>query len=128
MTRRLADVEALLIGFLSDVDAGTSVPANLLDVLPFRAIYKLGGTAPHPKFLDRAQVQVSTYAATRESASDLAEVAREALFNAWRSQARTADGGIHKVVEVVSPFEIRTNTEPDGVFRFDATYQVWTRP
>lgn len=128
MTRHLPDVEALLIGLLADIPARTQTPADVASHVPMRAVYKLGGVALHGRFLDRPQVQISTYAATREQASDYAEAARDALFDAWRNQTRTDVGGIHKVVEVVSPFEVRTANQPDGVHRFDATYQVWTRP
>lgn len=128
MTRLLPDVEAMLHDFLDDVSASTRMPDDIAETLPHRLIFKLGGVAVHPQFLDRPQVQIVSLAASREAASDLAEVAREALFWAWRRQSRTTLGGFHRVVEVVSPFEVRTGTEPDGVHRFDQTVQVWTRP
>jgi hypothetical protein len=128
MTRLLPDVEAMLHDFLNDVPASTKMPEDIATALPHRLIYKLGGVALHPQFLDRPQVQIASLAATRAGASDLAETAREALFWAWRQQTRMTEGGFHKVVEVVSPFEVRTGTEPDGVYRFDQTVQVWTRP
>ena len=129
MTRQLPDVEVLVPLVITDgVTHATRIPADVADHLPFRAIYKLSGTAFHPKFMDRPQVQIVTLAATREAASDYAEAAREALHNAVDAQTRTAAGVIHKVVEVVSPFEVRTGTEPDGVFRFDQTHQIYTRP
>ena len=130
MTRRLPDIEALLLtDVLTDVtNRGTRIPADVATRLPFRAVYKLGGTVFHPKFMDRPQVQIVTLAATRAAASDAAEAAREALFDAVDAQTRFPGGVIHKVVEVASPFEVRTGTEPDGVFRFDQTHQIFTRP
>lgn len=130
MTRRLPDVEALLLAdVLTDVtNKGTRIPADVATQLPYRAVYKLSGTVVRPRFLDRPQVQIVTFAATREQASDLAEAAREALHDAVDAQTRFAGGVIHRVDEVVSPFEVRTGTEPDGVFRFDQTHQIYTRP
>ena len=130
MTRKLPDVEKLLLAdVLTDVtNRGTRIPADVATQLPFRAVYKLGGTAPLPGFMDRPQVQIVTMAATREAASDAAEVAREALHAAADGQTRFANGVIHKVTEVISPFEVRTSGQPDGVFRFDQTVQLYTRP
>jgi hypothetical protein len=126
--RLLPDAELLVLAVLTDCDAGTRTPADLASKVPFRAVYKLGGTAAHPMFLDKPQIHVVSYAGTRQAAANLAETARAALWQAWRTQFRTNLGAIHKVVEVTSPFEVRTGTEPDAVFRFDATYQVFTRP
>lgn len=112
---------------LDDCAASPRPPADLATKLPRRAVYKIGGTSAHPRFLDRPQVHVVSYAATREAAVALAETARVKLFDAWRAQATTTAGTIHKVVEVTGPFEVRTGTEPDGVFRVDQTVQVWTR-
>jgi hypothetical protein len=95
--------------------------------VPFRAVYKLGGTAAHPMFLDKPQIHVASYAGTRQAAANLAETARVKLWQAWRTQFTTELGSINAVHEVTSPFEVRTGTEPDGVYRFDATYQVLTR-
>lgn len=130
MTRRLPDVEALLLAdvLTTVTNRGTSIPPDVASSLPFQAVYKLGGTAALPGFMDRPQVQIVTLAATREQASDFAEAAREALEAAATAQTRFALGVIHKIVEVVSPFEVRTGTEPDGVFRFDQTHQIMTRP
>ena len=125
--RYLPDSELLVLAVLTDCPAGATTPADLATKVPRRAVYKLGGTAAHPMFLDKPQIHVVSYAATRQAAANLAETARVKLFDAWRAQTTTAAGTIHRVVEVTGPFEVRTGTEPDGVFRFDATYQVWTR-
>lgn len=126
--RLLPDAELLVLAVLTDCDAATRTPPDLASKVPFRAVYKIGGNAAHPMFLDKPQIHVASYAATRIAAKNLAESARVRLCQAWRAQFRTDLGGIHKVVEVTGPFEVRTGTEPDGVFRFDATYQVFTRP
>lgn len=128
MTRLLPDAELLVKAVLTDCPASSRTPVNVAAKVPHRVVYKLGGVAVHPQFLDKPHIQVVSYAGTRAAARDLAESARVALFQAWRTQARTSLGGIHKVKEVISPFEVRTGTEPDGVYRFDATYEVWTRP
>lgn len=127
MTRYLPDEENLVRDVLGGTSS-TQVPANLATKLPRHVVYKLSGVAVHQKFMDKPIVQVSSYAATRDDAKTLAEDARSALFLAWQSQHRYTNGVIHRVVEVASPFEVRTGTEPDGVSRFDATYQVFTRP
>lgn len=128
MTRYLPDEELLVKDVLSDVAASPTPPADLATKLPRRAIFKLGGIAIHPRFMDRPLIQVSSYASTRDAAKSLAEDGRSALHEAQRTQHRYTHGVIHRVVEVASPFAVRTGTEPDGVFRFDATYQVFTRP
>jgi len=126
--RLLPDAELLTLAVLTDCPASARVPDTLASKVPWRVVFKLGGTSAHPQFLDKPHVQVSSYAGTRAGAANLAETARVKLFQAWRTQFRTDLGGIHKVVEVITPFEVRTGTEPDGVFRFDATYEVQTRP
>ena len=128
MTRYLPDEGLLVAEVLNDVDSSSRVPVDLATKLPRRVIFKLSGTAVHPKFLDRPLVQISSYATSYAAAKALAEDARVALYDAWRSQTRYAHGVVHRVTEVASPFEVRTGTEPDGVFRFDQTHQIWTRP
>ena len=128
MTRHLPDEENLVRDVLTGTTSSTSVPADLASKLPRYVVYKISGTAVHPKLFDKPVVQVSSYAATRDAAKSLAEDARSALFAAWQSQHRYTHGVVHRAVEVFSPVEVRTGTEPDGVFRFDATYQVFTRP
>lgn len=130
-TRALPDVEVLVPLVLTDhasVDHGSRIPPDVATQLPYRAIYKIGGTSVHPRLMDRPQVQIACLAATREAASDLAESARVDLHAAVEAQTRTTAGVVHKVVEIISPFEVRTSGQPDGVFRFDATYQIYTRP
>lgn len=125
--RLLPDAELLVLAVLTDCDAATRTPADLASKVPFRAVYKIGGKAVHPMFLDKPQIHVASYAATRIAAKNLAETARVKLWQAWRDQFHTSLGHISAVHEVTSPFEVRTGTEPDGVYRFDATYQVLTR-
>lgn len=126
--RLLPDEELLVGDVLDDVPWSVRTPSDLATHMPCRAIYKIGGTAAHPQFLDKPTVHVVSYAGSYDAAKALAETARVKLWNAWRSQTRFDHGVIHRVVESLSPFEPRTGTEPDGVFRFDATYQVFTRP
>lgn len=126
--RLLPDAEGLVQAVLDDVPSSNMTPAKLATRLPCRVVYKIGGTASHPRFLDKPQIHVTSYANTREGAADLAETARVALFLAWRNQDVYSLGVVHRVTEALSPTEVRTGTEPDGVFRFDATYMVWTRP
>lgn len=128
--RFLPDVEVLVMAVLADVECSTGTPDSLASQVPWRVVYKLGGGSKDPRFLDLPHVQVVSYGSTRPAAKALAETARVKLFNAWHSvpQFHTDLGHISRVTEVISPFEVRTGTEPDGVFRFDATYQVSTRP
>ena len=109
-----------------DAANGPTPPKMLASKVPFRSIYKIAGTAVG-RFMDAPHVQVTSWHSTRDGARDLAETARVMLLNAWLEQYRTTAGGIHRVNEVLSPFENRDGTV-DGVFRFDATYQVFTRP
>jgi hypothetical protein len=127
--RFLPDVELLVLAVLTDVQGSTSTPDSLGSLVPWRVVYKLGGVAVDPRFLDKPHVKVVSYGSTRQLAKALAETARVKLFNAGQSQFRATNlGHISRVTEVFSPFEVRTGTEPDGVFRFDGTYQVSTRP
>lgn len=128
MTRYLPDEENLVRDVLAPAESSTKVPGDLVTKVPRYVVRKISGVSVHPKFMDKPIVQVSAYEATRDAAKELAENGRIALFDAWQSQERFAHGVVHRVVEVASPFEVRTATEPDGVSRFDATYQIFTRP
>lgn len=126
--RDLPDEELLVGDVLNDVPWSPITPPNLASKMPCRVIYKLGGTAVHPQFMDKPTIHIVSYAGTYDAAKALAETARVRLWNARRAQTRFEHGVIHRVVESLSPFHPRTGTEPDGVFRFDQTHQVWTRP
>lgn len=124
--RILPDVEALVGGLLDDCPNAPTPPKMLASRVPFRTIYKIAGAAIG-RFMDAPHVQVVSWHNTRAGARDLAETGRVRLLNAWLEQYRSELGGIHRVNEVMSPFENRSGTV-DGVFRFDATYEVLTRP
>lgn len=125
--RLLPDVEALLAELLNDCPSGPTPPKMLASKVPFRSIYRISGSAVNGQFLDAPHVQVTSWAGSYAGAKALAETARVKLFQAWRSQYRNDVGGIHRVTEILAPFQNRTGSV-DGVYRFDATYQVFTRP
>ena len=130
--RLLPDVDLLVreivTAAVSDVQVGTMIPPDLVDRMPFVMARRVGGTAVHPRFADRALVDVQVWAADRKVAADTAEAVRVALFRAWERQTVTAHGYIGAYSEIAAPTELRDETTPDGVYRFQATYALVVRP
>lgn len=126
--RILPDVELIVGDVLSDVPWSSKTPGDLAAEVPCRVIHKIGGKWSHPRFLDGPHVVVDSYGATEDVAVALGETARVALINAWLGQGRVTHGVLHRLVEVISPFVVRTGTNPDGVAHVSSTYQVFTRP
>lgn len=130
--RLLPDVDLLVREVVTSavpgVNVGTMIPADLADRLPFVMARRVGGTAVHPRFADRALVDVQVWASDRKTASDLAESVRTALFLAWERQTVTPYGSIGAYAETAAPTELRDETTPDGVYRFQATYSLVVRP
>lgn len=84
--RLAADVEALVTGWLrAHPDIAALVGARVVTELPAQPtwptlrILRVGGIADYPGWLDPASIQVEAWAATKESANDLARAALAAL-------------------------------------------------
>ncbi|WP_372344751.1 hypothetical protein [Streptomyces sp. KL116D] len=122
-----ADVEAELAAWLRGklgVRVLTDLPANLGDVLPVVQIQRVGGTDDSFR-LDRAFVDVDTYAATRQAASQLLSSARALLLSELRGA----------VTDVAVFTAARTITAPawrpyenQSLRRFGATFEVFLHP
>lgn len=133
MPRLLPYADSLLIGIvraaLPGVEVGTLVPADLpSNPRLFVLLHRVGGAAIDLQFLDRATVDVQTYAPTRRGAADLADDVRTVLFTAYRIQHATPEGHIAYFREVAGPSELRTANQPDALYRFQATYTASLRP
>lgn len=112
----------------SGITCSAIPPADIGKKVPLFTLYRLGGASVHPQFFDRATMQCIAWASTYVMARELAETARVLFWQAARAQWSTADGVLHNVTEVAAPAEVRTEGQPDGVFRFDQTLTLWTRP
>jgi hypothetical protein len=128
MTTSLPDGTLIVGDHLTDVPWSTRTPANLAGEVPCRTINQIGGKWSHPLFLDAPHIVINSFAATEVEARALGATARATLIAAWLAQGRSTHGVLHRLVEVISPFVVRTGTEPDGVAHVSSTYQVFTRP
>jgi hypothetical protein len=113
----------------SGAPCSPDVPANLLKYCPRFTFYRTGSGAVS-SLLDRATCQCIAWGTSYVQARDLAETGRTLFWQAWQStpQFMTADGWACRIDEVSAPTETRTEGQPDGVWRFDATYTLWVRP
>ncbi|MFE2912819.1 hypothetical protein [Kitasatospora indigofera] len=131
MTRLLPSTTDLLLGILRPALTGATV-ANLIPArmpLPFVLARRVGGSSTDPRFLDRAIVDVSTWADSDRAAEDLAEDARTALVLAWQQQTVVAGvGSIGRFIELEGPILLPSDDDPDGVYRYQATYEITGRP
>lgn len=117
------------------LEAGSGVtctsipPPDLATKIPIFTLYRFGGLSPHPKFLDRASMQLISWAESYTAARELAETARVLFFRAWNPKPwHDSAGVVNRIDETAAPGEFRSEGQPDGVFRFDSTYTFWTRP
>lgn len=121
-----ADVEKLLVGWLGTnlgVRVLTDTPLNLADILPVVRVTRFGG-ADTDVVLDRANVDVDCYAATRLDAYTLCEQVRGALLFSLAG----------KTVSRVTVARVQTISGPawrpwdnTSLRRFGATYQLTTK-
>ncbi|MFM9595758.1 hypothetical protein ACKI1J_24140 [Streptomyces scabiei] len=109
-------------------------PSDWADRLPLLVARKVPGAgAVDPRGLDRSTISVTVCAADRAAASLMARQARTALFDACVAQfADTEAGGyLSHFTELVGPFWQRAgdaSLNHSGVYRYEATYQVTSRP
>lgn len=132
MTRLLPDAERLTLALarsaLSTVEFGTDIPDDIATRLPFVVIRRGGGAAINPRFLDQPVVSVDAWHSSKAGASDLAEDVRVALLAAWEDQTVTEFGSVSAFSEESGPSELRTDEQPDTIFRYQANYAISTRP
>ncbi|NGO71449.1 hypothetical protein [Streptomyces boncukensis] len=106
---------------------GTLLPEPM--PLPFVLARPVGGAAVDMRFLGRAVVDVQCWAETDRAAEDLAANARTALVTAWRAQTVIpAVGSIGFLTERAAPALLPDERTPDGVYRYQASYELTVRP
>jgi hypothetical protein len=121
----------LLVGVLRPALAAATVGTLIPDPmpLPFVLARPIGGAAVDMRFLARAVVDVQTWAETDRDAETLAAAARAALVTAWRTQAVIPGAGsIGWLGERAAPSLLPDENAPDGVYRYQATYELTMRP
>ncbi|MFF4607930.1 hypothetical protein ACFY12_34985 [Streptomyces sp. NPDC001339] len=121
----------LLVGILRPAFAGATVGTLLPEPmpLPFVLARPVGGAAVDMRFLARAVVDVQTWAESDRTAENLAVAARTALVVAWRAQTVVpAVGSIGFLAERKAPVLLPDARTPDGVYRYQATYELTVRP
>lgn len=138
MTPVLPDADTLVrLAYAAAFPDATVVnmwPGNWADRMPLLVARKVpGAAAVDPRGLDRSTISVTVCAADREAASLMARQARTALFDACVSQFSDAGAGgyLSHFAELVGPFWQRLGDAAlnhSGVYRYEATYQVTTRP
>ncbi|MCU1675337.1 MAG: hypothetical protein JWM93_95 [Frankiales bacterium] len=128
--RLLPDSELVVrdILLVSGVAVGVNVPSDLLQRLPYISARRFGGSAVHPKFLDRGTFLIDCWSNNRATAAAMGETCRVLLFNAWRSQAAHAGATIAHYTEVTAPSELRTDGQAGGLYRFSSTVSLHVRP
>lgn len=121
------DIEIELVAWLNsqlDVRHVTELPANLADVLPVNQLQRVGGDDDGFR-LDRALVDVDTYAASREDASELARQTRDELVLRLRGVKTAAT--VFAGVSTVSAPSWRPY-ENVALRRMGATYEIYFHP
>lgn len=129
----LPDADALVLAALRaavpNQEFGTQIPKNVLNSLPYATAVRFGGASVDPRFLDAATIDVQTWAGSRKAAFDLATLCRNALRDAWLNGTVYANlGHVSHFREVTGPNELRTQDQPDQVWRTQATYSLTLRP
>lgn len=122
----------LLRAALPDVTVRASIPDNLLSHLPLVVVRRVTGSSPAPRFWDGVSINVQCWSDAVDdrdpvaAASDLADQARKALWEAWDNQTVTASGHIAQLRESQGPMEV---IDPDlpHLGRYVATYALRVR-
>ncbi|MCP3801853.1 hypothetical protein NLX83_21540 [Allokutzneria sp. A3M-2-11 16] len=133
MGRYLPDAEVLVCAILRDalpdIDVVTLIPPDLADrPRPLVWVRRIGGSAVHPQFLDRATVDIQCWGTGRRQVAGLAEQVRSILWNTHRAQTARAEGSLASYQESSAPAEIRTGTQSPRLYRYQATYSLGIRP
>ncbi|RCV53471.1 DUF3168 domain-containing protein [Marinitenerispora sediminis] len=133
MARLLPRVDALLVGILRPalgpgVTVGTRIPDQM--PLPFVMARRAGGASIHPRFLDQALVDVQVWAGSDAEAEGLAQAVRDALYEASTTPQVIVPGMgyLSWFAEQAAPVLLPSDTEDHNVYRYQATYQINTRP
>jgi hypothetical protein len=117
----------MLVGHLAavlGVRFVTDLPANLQQILPLGQVNRIGG-GDDVVTIDRANVDVDTYAGTRAAALALSERVREELRLRLPG---VVVGGVEVCrVDTLSGPAWRPYDDTTNVRRFGATYQITTR-
>lgn len=122
------DIEVELIAWLTDANPGATVCAELTNALatqvPLVQVQHAAGDDDGIR-LDRAIVQIDTFAATRAGASQLAAAVRGQLLTRLRG-AVTDSAVFGRVSTIAAP--VWMPYENTALRRFVATYQVFFHP
>lgn len=126
---KLVEAESAVVLWLTarfpTSDWGTRTPSNLTESLPFGFVERIGG-GDDVITIDRAVIDVETFAATRTDARTFAEAVRDAMRFELPGQTVTDHVGTTGAVGLV-----RTSSAPiyvpygnSDAWRFSATYAV----
>lgn len=135
MTRYLPDNDLLVLqvirGAFPGTDAGTGIPSDLIEHLPFITVATFGDRPAHPKLGGRCRAVIQCWSDSRKAASDTAESVRIAINNAYEQQTVYAAGRVSFAECITAPAEV-PNTSLDGkpaqnLYRFQATYRLVVR-
>jgi hypothetical protein len=118
-----AELNAWLEGQLGVVHV-TDLPADLDDRLPLNQVQRVGGDDDSIR-LDRALVDIDSYAADRAAASLLARRTRDALVVTLRGVQTTA--AVFGRVSTISAPAWRPYENPN-LRRMGATYEIYFHP
>lgn len=121
------DVEAELNAWLEaqlNVVHVTDLPADLTDKMPLNQVQRVGGDDDSIR-LDRALVDIDSYAADRAAASLLARQTRDKLVVALRGVQTTA--AVFGRVSTISAPAWRPYENPN-LRRMGATYEIYFHP
>jgi hypothetical protein len=122
----------LLRAALPDVTVRASIPDNLLNYLPLVVVRRVTGSSVAPKFWDGPSINVQCWSDATDdldpyaAASNLADLCRKALWEAWDDQTVTAAGHIVQLRESQGPMAL---IDPDlpRLGRYVATYALRVR-
>ncbi|MGW2089672.1 phage tail termination protein [Streptomyces sp. NPDC001880] len=124
---------ALAAAYPDDVTVVSAMPGTWADSLPLLCARVVPGSgAVDIRGLGMVTIAVTAVAADRSAASLLARRAGPALRDACKAQFTAEDGYLSRyVAELVAPFWQRGGDAAlnhSGVYRYECTHQVTTRP
>lgn len=130
MATRLVSVNGMLLAIFRPALVGAVIGTRLPEVLPAKFVLarRAGGGSVDPRFLDRAIVDVQTFAATSKTSEDLSIDARQALLEVWETQAVFEGGSISHFADMSAPSELDDSSIPKNVYRYQASYELGVRP
>lgn len=124
-------VQQVLLQLMTPHLPGVQVGTQKIDVfrrLPFVFVQGTGGTEPHPELLGLATVVLEVFAkGSKAAASDVAELARWALWHAVTDQVVVAAGHLTSYEALERFSEIRDLGQPVDVYQVRGTFSLGIR-